>query len=870
MLRKTLGPEYSAMFETAYFNRVRNIARPRPGVVMALILAAIVLALLAHLASGIKYDSFIGAIAQTRYSAICWSLVATVISFVSLILRDYIALCSAGVRAPAAAVALAGFCGTALGNAVGYGALTGGVVRYRIYGAVGIKPEAIGRMMLFIAASFAIGSASFTAFMTLFDTTPLVALTGWPSGLLKAASSVILAAMLAIVLVCGRGQLRFGRYAIALPSIGLAFAQLLVTAIDLLAASAALWVLLPDFPLGFFRFTVIFSVATSLGVLSHVPGGIGVFEAVVLFALGRDIAPASAAAALIVYRGVYFGIPLMLSGMLLAVSELRLALSPIGTALRAPLSRSAARLSPNFVSAIAFATGIMLVCSGATPAFEDRLALLSHGIPLWIIEASNFLGSLFGILLLFLSRGLLHRLSDAWWLTFGLSIASLGLSMAKGLAYGEVLILAILLGLLLATRKQFKRSASLLGQPMTGGWLAAISVIVAAAFCLLSFAFRNAPYTRDLWWQFELDAQAPRALRATVGVAVLAMSLALAQLLRPPKGQPARPNLEDFKRAQSIIRSQEHPVAMLALMGDKSLMFSAAGNAFIMFMCHGRSWVALSDPVGPRNEWPELLWRFIEQADWHGGRTAFYQVRPENLPLYLEAGFKVMKLGEEAVVYLSDFDLKGSKAARLRYALSRGERDGLSVELFQPHQIPAIIDTISSISREWLRSQRMEEKAFSVAAFNPEFVSSQWVGLLRQNGTPTAFVTVMVTDCHQEAVVGLMRHLPGCSPYAMEYLFTKLLLSFKESGYLRFSLGIAPLSGIQPRPLSSAWHHIGSLIWQHGNWIYNFQGLRQFKSKFNPTWEPRYLVASGAIGPFIALADVAALTNIRTKRRSQA
>jgi len=135
---------------------------------------------------------------------------------------------------------------------------------------------------------------------------------------------------------------------------------------------------------------------------------------------------------------------------------------------------------------------------------------------------------------------------------------------------------------------------------MTSGWLAAIGVIVAATFCLLSFAFRNAAYTRDLWWQLEFDAQAPRALRATVGVAVLAMSLAVAQLLQPPKGQPARPSLDDFKRAQNIIRAQEHPLATLALMGDKSLMFSAAGNAFIMFMCHGRSWVALSYPVRPR------------------------------------------------------------------------------------------------------------------------------------------------------------------------------------------------------------------------------------------------------------------------------
>ena len=80
---------------------------------------------------------------------------------------------------------------------------------------------------------------------------------------------------------------------------------------------------------------------------------------------------------------------------------------------------------------------------------------------------------------------------------------------------------------------------------------------------------------------------------------------------------------------------------LLALIGDKSLMFSDTGKSFLMFSKHGRTWAALGDPVGPRDERVELVWRFIELADAHGGRVAFYQVPPASLPLYLDAGLRV-------------------------------------------------------------------------------------------------------------------------------------------------------------------------------------------------------------------------------------
>ena len=95
----------------------------------------------------------------------------------------------------------------------------------------------------------------------------------------------------------------------------------------------------------------------------------------------------------------------------------------------------------------------------------------------------------------------------------------------------------------------------------------------------------------------------------------------------------------------------------------------------------------------------------------------------------------------------------------------------------------------------------------------------------------------------------------------MEYLITQLALELKARKFKPLSLGMAPLAGLVRTPLSSRWNRMAGLVWEHGRTIYNFQGLRSFKNKFRPVWEPRYLAASGAVGPFITLADVATLAS---------
>jgi phosphatidylglycerol lysyltransferase len=147
-----------------------------------------------------------------------------------------------------------------------------------------------------------------------------------------------------------------------------------------------------------------------------------------------------------------------------------------------------------------------------------------------------------------------------------------------------------------------------------------------------------------------------------------------------------------------------------------------------------------------------------------------------------------------------------------------------------------------------------------VAGFEPRFVEAQSAALSFQDGKP-AFVTFMTTDLGTEATVGLMRQTPGAPACTMEFMFTRLALELKAAGFKTLSLGMVPLSGISRTPLSSKWHRMAGLVWEHGKPIYNFQGLRGFKNKFRPVWEPRYLATSGAAGPFITIGDVVTLAS---------
>ena len=253
------------------------------------------------------------------------------------------------------------------------------------------------------------------------------------------------------------------------------------------------------------------------------------------------------------------------------------------------------------------------------------------------------------------------------------------------------------------------------------------------------------------------------------------------------------------------------------------------------------------------------MWKFRELSDLYGGSSVFYQVSPQHLPLYADLGLATLKLGEEARVPLGEFSLDGSARAELRQAHRRVVRAGATFEIVSPDAVAALLPDLRAISAAWLADKSTAEKGFSVGSFSDAYVSRFPIALVRYAGKPVAFANLWTTSSQDELSVDLMRFGPDAPRGTMDYLFIELMQWGKAQGYRWFNLGMAPLSGLAVHPLAPVWHRVGSFVYRHGEHFYNFEGLRHYKAKFHPQWEPRYLVAPAGFALPRIFTDISVL-----------
>jgi phosphatidylglycerol lysyltransferase len=833
-------------------------SRLRPWLVAAvgLALTAIVGVVLRHLLREVRFADVLGAVHLTPAADIVAAVAGTAVSFLVLTRYDASALRYVGAKVPERTVLLTSFVAYALSNSVGLGPLSGGVVRMRMYSAAGVEPPAITRVIVFNAAAFGLGLAPFGAIGLLWGAPDVAEALHTPAWLLRLVALALLAGVGGFLVLCARRPAEDAprpSWRMQLPPIGLALRQLAISAVELLASALVLWVLLPTGGPAFPAFLAFYALAITAGILTHVPGGVGVFEAVMLVAVGQGAPRDAMLAALLLNRGIYYVLPLVVATGMLVLYELH-------SGVAAPVGRIAARLSPRLLAALTLVAGVWLIVSGVTPFTEDaRAVLVALHVPLPVVEASHFVGSVAGLGLLLVARGLLHRLDAAWWIACGLSVLAAVLALPKGIAINEAALLVTLVVLLVISRQQFDRRSALLAQHLEPEWLVALAGVILAGAWVLYFAYREVGYTSELWWQFELDGQAPRSLRALTAVALLAFAYGLWQLLRPPTGEPALPGPTEIDRAERILRTNPSADAGYVLVGDKHLMFSPSGRSFLMYGKQGRSWVGLFGPFGDAREFPDMVWQFIEMATDHGGRAAFYHVRPAAVPLFLDCGLHLFKLGEHAHVELAGFSLRGGARANLRTAVNRGEREGLAFDVVAPPEVPALLPELRAVSEEWLQKHRGGEKGFSVGRFADDYLRRMPVAVVRSDGRIIAFASLLVTDVAEEASLDLMRYANDAPPATMDFLVTKILLHFQALGYRRFGLGVSPMAGMAERSGAPTWQQFARLVFEHGDRFYNFRGLRSFKDKFDPVWEARFLAAPRSLATAFVLADVTTL-----------
>ncbi|AZD28010.1 bifunctional lysylphosphatidylglycerol flippase/synthetase MprF [Pseudomonas chlororaphis] len=833
------------------------------GMVVTLLLFGIALIACRHLLSELDLYALHDSILDVPKPALLGALAATVVGFVILLGYEWSASRYAGVNLPPRTLALGGFTAFAIGNAIGLSLLSGGSVRYRLYARHGVGAGDVAHMTLFASLSLGCALPPLAALATLSNLPAASAALRLSEGLLASIAGAVL--LLCAILVIGIYRRRLpeqplpdnllvkaGRRTLRLPGRRLTLLQLLITALDVAAAATVLYLLLPEAP-PFGAFLLVYLLALAAGVLSHVPGGVGVFEAILLAAFADKLGAAPLAAALLLYRLIYVILPMLVACVLLLINEAQ-RLFQTRQSLRA-----ASGLAAPILAVLVFLSGVVLLFSGVTPEIDTRLQHIGFLIPHRLVDASHFGASLVGVLCLLLAQGLRRRLSAAWILTTILLLVGAVLSLLKGFDWEEASLMTLTASLLAIFRRSFYRPSRLTELPFSPLYLVASVCVLGASIWLLLFAYQDVPYSHQLWWQFTLDADAPRGLRSLLGAAVLLVVVSLTWLLRTARPVIHLPNGEELDRAAKILMASSQPDGGLSLTGDKALLFHPNDDAFLMYARRGRSLVALYDPIGPPQQRAEMIWQFRDLCDVHHARPVFYQVRAENLPYYMDIGLTAIKLGEEARVDLNRFDLeaKGKEMKDLRYTWNRGTRDGLSLEIHEAGHAP--MDELKVISDAWLTGKNVREKGFSLGRFSEDYLKHFRIAIIRFEGRPVAFANLLETYSHDLASLDLMRAHPEAPKLTMEFMMVGLIQHYKNHGYARFSLGMVPLSGLQPRRGAPLTQRLGSMVFRRGEQLYNFQGLRRFKDKFQPDWEPRYMAVPAGLDPLVALADTAAL-----------
>jgi phosphatidylglycerol lysyltransferase len=308
---------------------------------------------------------------------------------------------------------------------------------------------------------------------------------------------------------------------------------------------------------------------------------------------------------------------------------------------------------------------------------------------------------------------------------------------------------------------------------------------------------------------------------------------------------------------------------MLAFTGDKRFVVTHEGNGFLMYQVRGRSWIVMGDPVGPYETWPELLWGLRARADAAQGHLLLYQITPDLLPLAIEMGLQIVKYGEEAQVDLARFRLEDAPMRRLRQCVRRAEREGARFQIVPAAAVPAIWAELKSVSDEWLAAKHQSEKGFSLGRFDRSYLARFDCALVRdESGRIAAFANIWATPDRSELSVDLMRCREMLPYGTMDFLLANLMLWGQAQAYRRFSLGLAPLSGIEARRLSPAWAKAASFLFRHGERLYGFEGLRAYKDKFEPAWTPRYIAGPRGLALIRGLIDLQALIARRPASRA--
>ncbi|MCL2388914.1 MAG: phosphatidylglycerol lysyltransferase domain-containing protein [Elusimicrobia bacterium] len=743
------------------------------------------------------------------------------------------------------------FISNVLGNNTGYSMLFGGSIRYRLYSLYNISMLNVTKVLFFSSATIwlgllAVGGAVFTFAPAYIEQFNFFFTSTRPIGIIFLS---IFFVYFSLSFFNSR-PIKFFKWKITFPGFSIVFWQTMLASANWILASLALYVLMPAGTMPYFTLLKIFLIAQLLGILSQVPGGVGVFESTIFLLMPQASSSPEVMGSLIAFRLVFYFFPLSVALLLLASHEFLRMRKKFQTASKI-FGRRLTPMLPQTLTIAMFFAGVIILFTSFTPIEINQFEKIIYVMPPQLLDTLHFIASACAIGFLFVARGLELRIKKA----YVLGICLLAISILTAILTQQPIKIAgltIILAALIPAKAYFYRSTSILATKLNAWWLFAISGTFLMSVWVGFFVnVQDVSSWRHLSYFINTllaNTDSARFLRASVGIGALLVIVMLEQFFRTlsSKARVLAPPALDV-----IIKNSNKTYPHLALSGDKQFITSANGKSFLMYASSGLMAIALENPVGESKAKAELLWQFKEMCDSKTLRPSFIGIDGRYTSIYHDIGLETIKLGHNAELALTRFE--GNDYFKNICAAS--ESAGFSFKVIPPEQFDEYKDIYNQLNSTWLFKTDYVEMNFLPGAYK-DYMRMYNFGAVFKNGNMVAFAIIAESAAKNEASVIVMRHDFSCENI-IEYLMYNCVMWAKREGFKWFDLGMALSSADAEENLLLK--RFARLFLFSEHFQYNVLALFEFKNKFNPVWQQRYLAANTAKFNFVFLKSLSSL-----------
>ncbi len=534
--------------------------------------------------------------------------------------------------------------------------------------------------------------------------------------------------------------------------------------------------------------------------------------------------------------------------------------------------------------------GAINLLEACLPRSADDISWMEQWLPFSANEHSRLFLFLSGFMLLAIARALGRKKKVAWWIAVILLIATVGLHLARAFDWHHSLVAAILLAPLIRWRKRFTAlsDAPSFRFGLKVGVIGLLAILVYGVITLRESSERG-DFGEGLSWsdclretllcitgvssdlQKTANSHGLHSLNILNTGGLITAAAILSMILRPVLASRIPKTREDLTAVQRIISAWgSDPMDPYAELDDKHYFFNADQTAVIAYKLWRNIAVVLADPIGPEDSKSRTAAAFVafcHRQDW---APAFYCTHVSNRPTYVALGLVTFKIGEDARLMVNDFSLAGGKFQNIRTGCNKAKKEGYS---FGWYGGDSALDAetekvLTDISDRWLAEKNGAEMSFDLGAFDLESIRKHGAALIRNvDGRVDCFATWHSYARGHGRSLDLMRHRPEIRGM-MDFLIVSSIDYFKKLGVTEISLGNAPLANTETDESKLLRQERAvKFVYEHFNRLYGYKSLFEFKRKYHPQWQGRYLAIESST-PVAAVALAIASVHLPRGLRS--